>query len=122
MDPNVNPFQPTTLSTQERGVFADHARRLDHGFLYRVIELGAPLPLHFVYDAWWFWQRVYVNDVRVWSKISWLRIEPSVACKLPPTIDPQQRLLRVDVQFGPGLRFRRFQIVIGGIVEYDEIC
>ncbi len=121
MEP-INPFQPSSLLDHEPGVFADHAQRLDHGFLYRVIDLRSPLTLHFVYDAWWFWQRVYVNEVRIWSRISWLRIERSVDVVLPAEIDPEQRRFQVDVQFGPGLRFRRFQIVIGGIVEYDEIC
>ena len=118
----VNPFEPSQALTQEKGVFADGAKLIRRTLLYRSIEFTLPFAGKLVYDGWWFWQRVTINGDLVWSKISWLRIEPSITFQLSDSIDPKASVAQIEIQFGPGLLIRRFQVIVNGVVAYDEIC
>lgn len=117
----INPFDASKILVDEKGVFADGATLKRRSLLFRVIDFEIPFHGRLVYDGWWFWQRVTLDGVRVWSKISWLRIEPRFEFRLPVELDPQQSVCRIDIIFGFGLSIRRFQVTVGGIIAYDEI-
>jgi len=116
----LNPYDAPRTVTEPVGVFADGATRITGTLLYRVIDFRDPFVGLLVYDGWWFWQRVTMNGQRVWSKISWLRIEPVVEFTLPESIDATRRVCRIEIQFGPGLMIRRFQVTVAGMIAYDE--
>jgi hypothetical protein len=118
----VNPFDAAKILVDEKGVFADGAKLIRGMLVFRVIDFEIPFKGRLVYDGWWFWQRVTVDGIRVWSKISWLRIERQVEFTLPAAVDPLQSRCRIDIHFGPGLTIRRFQVTVAGVVSYDEIC
>ncbi len=117
-----NPFAAAKILDDEKGVFADGAKRIRGMLVYRVIDFEIPFKGRFVYDGWWFWQRVTIAGIRVWSKVSWLRIERQVVFTLPAAVDSLQRQCRIDIHFGPSLTIRRFQVTVAGVVAYDEIC
>lgn len=117
----TNPFAPTTSLPHERGIFADGAMRRQSGFVYRVIEFTAPFVGELIYDGWWFRQQVSINGQTLWRRISWIRFYRQIDFPLPPEIDAAQRPLRIEIQFGPGLSIRRFQVSIAGLIVYDEI-
>ncbi|MGV3483968.1 MAG: hypothetical protein ACO1RT_06085 [Planctomycetaceae bacterium] len=117
----INPFDASRILVDEKGVFADDAKLVRGSFLFRVIDFEQPFKGRLVYDGWWFWQRVTIDGLRVWSQISWLRIERAIHFRLPAELDSQSRECRIDIQFGPGLRIRRFQVTVAGITAYDEI-
>lgn len=118
----MNPFDPSKILHDEKGVFADNAKLVERTLLYRVIDFEQPFVGRLVYDGWWFRQIVTINGVRVWVRISWLRIHRRLEFVLPIDLDPDQRAGRIDIEFGLGLSMRRFQVTVGGIVCYDEIC
>ncbi len=117
----TNPFAPTTNLPDERGVFADGATRREAGFVYRVIEFTAPFVGELIYDGWWFRQQVSLNGQVLWRRISWVSFYRQIDFHLPPEVDSAERLLRIEIQFGPGLSIRRFQISLAGMIVYDEI-
>jgi hypothetical protein len=117
----VNPFAASKILVDEKGVFADHATLVRGSFLYRVIDFELPFRGRFVYNGWWFRQLVQIDDYRTWMKISWLQIHRRIEFVLPAEIDPQCRKCLIEIHFGTGLRIRRFQVTVGGIVVYDEI-
>jgi len=117
----INPFEASKILADEKGVFADGAKLWRRTLLFRVIDFKIPFHGRLVYDGWWFWQRVTIDGIRVWSKISWLRIEPKVEFRLPEEFDPQKSVCRIDINFGLGLSIRRFQVTVGGVIAYDEI-
>lgn len=123
----MNPFSVTNLTPNERGVFGD-SRRIRSAFLFRVIQIGDPQRYQIVYDGWWFRQKVEVNDVLVWWKISWLTIARTVEFRIPPQIDPNQPQIdpnqkngRIEIEFTRGLMIRRFRLWIDDTLVYDEI-
>jgi len=118
----INPFDASRILEDEQGVFADGAKLVQRALLFRVIDFELPFQGRFVYDGWWFWQRVSIEGIRVWSKISWLRIERKVQFQLPKEVDALSPPCQIDIHFGPGLSIRRFQVTIAGVVAYDEIC
>ena len=115
-----NPFTPSTIPTEERGVFGD-SRRLRSGFLYRVIEVDRPLRCRVVYDGWWFRQKIEVDGEITWFQISWLTIRRHIEFKIPAFIDPNRPDARIEIDFGRSLMIRRFRLWIGGEIAYDEI-
>ena len=130
MNPPPNPFAPTGFVPNETGIFGG-ARRLNSGFLYRVIDLGTEQrgeQMLLVYTGWWFLQRVYVQGKRRWWAVSWLtihrNIEFSVARLTGTTLEnqesPDQRV-RIEIDFGRSLVIRRFRIWVDGQIRYDEI-
>jgi len=118
----MNPFDPSRILLDEKGVFADSAKLVERTLLYRVIDFEQPFAARLVYDGWWFRQMVTINGFRVWTRISWLRIHRRLEFSLPGEVDPDRRACRIDIEFGFGLSMRRFQVTVGGIVCYDEIC
>ncbi|MEO1618820.1 MAG: hypothetical protein AAFV88_23420 [Planctomycetota bacterium] len=81
-----NPYAPTATTPEAEGYFGDFASRAAGTFLYRVIEVEHPFEMTLIYNGWWFRQRVQVNGEIVWSKISWLTIEPAIEFTLPDTV------------------------------------
>jgi hypothetical protein len=117
----VNPFAPSSILDEERGVFADGAVLRRAYFVHREIEFTRPLAGLLVYDGWWFRQRVTFNEHVLWSQISWVHFCDKIEFRLPAEIDPQTPRIRIDIRFGRGLAIRRFQVTVDGIVAYDEI-
>ncbi len=117
----TNPFAPTVILPDERGVFADGATRLQAGFVYRVIEFTQPFAGVLIYDGWWFRQRVSIHGQTLWRRISWVSFYKQIDVDLPPEIDPEERSLRIEIHFGRGLSIRRFQVSVAGMIVYDEI-
>lgn len=117
----VNPFDASKILLNEKGIFADGAKLVRRSLLYRVIDFQHPFQGRLVYDGWWFRQRVSVEAMPVWSRISWLRIERQLEFTLPREVDSQSRNCRIDIHFSPGLWIRRFQVTVGGAIAYDEI-
>jgi len=118
----MNPFDASKILVDDRGVFADGAKLIRGSFLYRDIDFESPFQGRLVYDGWWFRQLVQVSGVRAWMRISWLKIHRKIEFVLPAEIDPLLRKCCIDIHFGTGLSIRRFQVTVGGIVSYDEIC
>lgn len=117
----ANPFDASKILVDEQGVFADGAKLVRRSLLYRVIDFEQPFRGRLIYDGWWFRQRVTVEAMPVWLRISWLRIERQLEFRLPKQVDSQMRNCRIDIHFGPGLWIRRFQVTVGGMIAYDEI-
>ncbi len=117
----TNPFAPSTILPDERGVFADGAVRQQAGFVYRVIEFTHPFVGELVYDGWWFRQKVSINGRTLWWRISWVNFYKQIEFQLPPEIDVDERPLRIEIHFGRGLSIRRFQVSVAGMIVYDEI-
>jgi hypothetical protein len=116
----MNPFAVTNLPPSERGVFGD-ARRIRSSFLYRVIELGSPSYCRIVYDGWWFRQKVEIDGVLAWWRISWLTIQRRVEFRVPAEVNAKQPHGRIEIEFGRGLMIRRFRCWIDDSLVYDEI-
>ena len=117
----INPYSVTAASPLQKGYFGEHSSLIEGAFLYRVVEIRHPIDAEFVYSGWWFLQRIRINGRKVWSKISWLTIKDRVEFQLPESIDPEKRSGRIEIDFGRGLRFRRFRIWIGDQLVYDEV-
>lgn len=117
---DINPYAVDSDQKLSKGVFGN-ARRRRGGFLFRLIDVDAPVQLTVRYSGWWFVQRVRVNQKLCWWKISWLRIERHIEFGLPPDIDAQRRRLELDITLSPSLWIGRFQIRLGDQTVYDEI-
>ena len=105
----------------ERGVFADHARLIRSTFLYRVIDLERPITTRLVYTGWWFRQKIELDGIPVWFRISWLSIRPRAEFRVPSEVDPSQPTGKIEINFGTGLSIRRFRVWINDQIAYDEI-
>ena len=117
---STNPFSASATVTEERGVYGD-ARRLRSGFLYRVIDIGAPWECRLVYDGWWFRQKVAINAETAWFEISWLTIRRNIEFQIPASVIPDRPDARIEIEFGRALMIRRFRLWIDGNIVYDEI-
>jgi hypothetical protein len=115
----TNPFSSPTV-TDERGVFGG-AQRIQGGFLYRVIQIDAPVACRLRYDGWWFRQKIEIDGRLVWFRISWLTIHRRAEFLLPASVDPAQTPASIEIEFGRGLSIRRFRVWIGGQIAFDEI-
>ena len=73
------------------------------------------------YSGWWFVQRIDVNGVRAWTKISWLDLSRQIQFDLPAEIDRARRTVNVEINFRPGLLIRRFRVWIDGQMEFDQV-
>lgn len=118
----VNPFAPAAILDDERGVFGDGSIRRRAAFVYREIEFTEPFSGFLVYDGWWFRQRVSINGIGVWWRISWTSFHKRIDFRMPAEVDAKESPARIDICFGRGLGIRRFQVTIGGIIAYDEIA
>lgn len=116
-----NPFRPSAEIDTEKGVTGT-ARLLRSGFLFRVIELNFPGKVHLRYSGWWFVQRVDVNGIRVWTKISWLDLSRRIQFALPVEVDPARRLVNIEINFRPGLLIQRFRVWVDGQMEFDQVA
>lgn len=75
-----------------------------------------------IYTGWWFWQRVLLGGQRIWSRVSWVSLEREIDFLIPATFEQEhQRQGRIEIDFGPGLRIRRFRLWIDGRIFLDEI-
>lgn len=115
-----NPYAVSADAPPEAGIYGD-AKRVRGGFLYRLIEIQTPVPLRLRYSGWWFIQRIFINGKRVWSKVSWLRLERHIQFELPVEIDPERRGGEIEISFGPSLFIGRFRVWIAGTLAYDEM-
>jgi hypothetical protein len=116
----TNPFSASNLIPDQRGVFGS-ARRIRSGFLYRVIEVDAPVRCRMVYDGWWFRQKIEISGNVAWFQISWLTIRRRVDFRIPEQVDPAEPQAAIEIHFGPGLTIRRFRLWIAEQIVYDEI-
>lgn len=116
----MNPFAVTNVAPLETGTFGE-SKRIRSNFLYRVIEVGHPHFLRFIYDGWWFRQKVEIDGILVSRRISWLSIQRKVKFELPPSVDTLGRTGRIEIDFTRGLMIRRFRLWIGDELVYDEI-
>ena len=115
-----NPFSPTSIVSNERGVFGS-ARLVRSWFLYRVIEIDSPLNIQLVYNGWWFRQKVEINGETSWFQISWLTIQRHVEFDIPSSVDPGQPSAAIEIEFGKALLIRRFRVWVSQQLVYDEI-
>jgi hypothetical protein len=120
-DAMSNPYAVPATLAHDRGVYADHARLVRGGFLYRVIELEAPFVGTLVYDGWWFRQRITINGIRAWFRISWLTIFRNAEFQVPAVVDGTEPTAHVEIMFTRGLSIRRFRIWVADELVYDEI-
>lgn len=104
-----------------QGYFGDHASTKAGAFLYRVVEIRHPISAEFVYSGWWFHQSISIAGTRVWGQISWLTIQKRAEFTLPPSVDPECRTGRIEIDFSRGLQIRRFRIWIADELIYDEV-
>ncbi|MEE2937735.1 MAG: hypothetical protein VYA84_17220, partial [Planctomycetota bacterium] len=82
---------------------------------------GPPHHFQFVYDGWWFRQKVEIDGVLVSRRISWLSIQRKVQFQVPSNVDSNQPTGRIEIDFTRGLMIRRFRLWIGEELVYDEI-
>lgn len=115
----MNPYQTPSIGRHDAGQHGD-GRQIRGGFLFRVIEIERPVGFVLTYSGWWFVQRLYVDNRRVWWKVSWLRIERQISAVLPAGVDSKRRPLRVTLGFGTGLRLTAFEVVVGETTVYEE--
>ncbi|TWU55740.1 hypothetical protein [Rubripirellula reticaptiva] len=115
-----NPFSPSLLIADEKGVCGD-VRLVRSSFLFRVIDLGLPLPCRLTYSGWWFLQRVWIDDRKVWSTVSWLALARRIEFPLPADLDERRRTIRIEIDFRPGLMIRRFRVWVGEELALDQI-
>lgn len=115
-----NPFAPSHNVANERSVFGE-ARLIRSTFLFRIIEFDSPLQFRMVYDGWWFRQKIEISGKIAWFQISWLTIQRRVEFRIPATIDPRQPAAAIEIDFGQGLRIRRFRVWVSEQIVYDEI-
>jgi hypothetical protein len=118
----MNPFDPSQILVDERGVFGDSGKLVRRSLLHRVIDFERPFQGRLIYDGKWFRQVVEINGIQAWYRISWLRIHRKLEFQLPAALVANSPACRIDIDFGIGLSIRRFQVTIDGIVFYDEIC
>jgi hypothetical protein len=121
-----NPFLPSAEIETEKGVTGD-ARLVRSSFLFRIIELDSPfpksqIPIRLRYSGWWFVQRVDVNGIRAWTKISWLDLSRQIQFDLPAEVDSQCRPVNIEINFRPGLMIRRFRIWVDGQLQFDQVA
>ncbi|KAA1259322.1 hypothetical protein LF1_18520 [Rubripirellula obstinata] len=109
-------------------------------FLYRVIRFGEHRGLtpqkpdssmDLTYSGWWFVQRVHVNDLLVWWTISWRSIWPLIEIDLTKKLAQRDETgkrqtglpkeIKIELDFTPGLRIRRFRVWLDQEIRYDEI-
>ena len=116
----TNPYQPPPRVAESGKHFGDFARLIRGGFLYREIQFSQPVPFHFVYSGWNFVQRIRIDGITVWRRISWAVIHREVSFQLPRHVDGQERSGELRIVFTRSLRIHRFQIWIGGVLVWDE--
>ncbi len=116
----TNPYDPPPVVLDQRPNYLDQARLLKAGFLYRKIEFDVPFQGLLVYSGWNFLQRIRINDILVWKRVSWVVIHRQAQFQLPAELDPQQRQAQVDLRFSRGLMMEGFSLRIGQQVVYDE--
>ena len=114
-----NPYQTPPNVEDEVGIFCDHARLTGSSFLFRKIQFQHPFVGELLYSGWWFWQRIYVCEQRVWSRISWTTIDRHICFQMPGEIELNQG--RLEIQFVQGLRISRFRVWIDENLVFDEI-
>ncbi|WP_149752697.1 hypothetical protein [Rubripirellula obstinata] len=83
------------------------------------------------YSGWWFVQRVHVNDLLVWWTISWRSIWPLIEIDLTKKLAQRDETgkrqtglpkeIKIELDFTPGLRIRRFRVWLDQEIRYDEI-
>ena len=117
---DTNPFSAPNPVPDQRGVFGN-ARKLRTGFLFRVIEIDAPIPCRLVYDGWWFRQKIEVNGTIAWFQVSWLTIRRHVKFRIPKQVHPAEPQAAIEIDFGPSLMIRRFRLWVAEHLVYDEI-
>lgn len=86
----------------------DQAVLLRGGFLFREIQFYQPVEFRFRYSGWNFIQRIYADEQIVWSRISWVVIHRQAEFRLPQSLDASGVMYRMNIEFGRGLRTRRF--------------
>ncbi len=119
-DETPNPYRSPSPVQHQGVVYGDYAKRRRGGFLFREIELTGRFDGVLRYTGWWFVQRVFLNDRRLWWKISWLTLQRRVDFRLPDaTGQAVDATLQMD--FDARLRFRRFQLIADDVSIYDEI-
>jgi hypothetical protein len=116
-----NPYAVSATLTDERGIFGSHAELIRGGLLHREIQLQAPISGTFIYDGRWFRQKITINGIKAWFRISWLTIYRHAEFKLPVEIDADQPTGRIEIAFSRGLMIRRFRVWIADQLVYDEI-
>lgn len=114
-----NPYKPPAPVSEKQG-YGDQATLLSAGFLYRRIEFHQPFQALFSYNGWNFLQRIHINDQLVWKRISWAVIHRQAEFRLPKSVDPAERICRMEIFFRRGLLIRKFRISLEGHVIYDE--
>lgn len=122
---STNPFEPSAQIDVERGV-SGTARLLQSGFLFRIVEFriiegNDPVVVRLRYSGWWFVQRVDVNGVRAWTKISWLNLSRQIEFVLPAQVAPSRNLVQIEINFRPGLLIQRFRVWVDGQMQFDQI-
>jgi len=129
-----NPFAPTAEVLQQPAIFGD-AQLAREAFLFRVIDLKTPIACRLTYSGWWFVQRISVDGRRVWWKVSWLNLERVIRFSVPHRIESaigaetgageaDQNLIdgRIEIDFGRGLRIRRFRVWFDDELTFDQIA
>lgn len=116
----TNPYQPPQVVELSKGNFGEHSKLIKRSFLYREIELYAPVEAFVVYNGWNFLQRIFINETLVWKRISWVVIHKYAAFQFPQKVDSSQRWGEMRITFGRALSIKRFTISFDGSVVYEE--
>lgn len=119
--PSPNPFSPPRESAPAKRWAGEHSQLVRAAFLYRVVDFRQPFAGRLVYDAWWWRQRVTVNEHVGWFRISWRRIDDRLEFAIPSGVDSREPKARIEIDFARGARIRCFRFYIAEALIYEEI-
>jgi hypothetical protein len=116
-----NPYLPPVPLAQSQQPYQVPARLLRGGFLFRDIQFHYPFEFRFRYSGWNFIQRIRIDGQIVWRKISWIVIHRQAEFFVPESLDPAGLPYRMVIEFGFGLRMRRFQLLRGNAIIWEDL-
>ena len=116
----TNPYHPPDEVLELQRNATDVAKLVRGGFLYRKISISEPFECLLIYNGWNFLQRIFLDDVLVWKRISWIVIHRHAEFAIPNELYPPGGRGELQIEFGRGLRVRRFCIHLAGRLVYEE--
>lgn len=116
----TNPYAAPPETPSERAIFCPEGALRQRSFLYRVIEFEGAIPGKFIYDSWWFRQKITFGGETLRWKVSWLAIDREVSFSLTSP-EGKEIPCRLEIGFTRGLLIQRFRLWFDENLVYDEI-
>ncbi len=117
---DLNPYASPPPIEESPGQLMHRDTRVARGLLHRTITFAEPFQAQLDYDGKYFRQRVYVGQICVWHRISWLRIHPRIDFVWPAEVAGTAKPGRIEMKFNHLLQIVRFTVYCDGVVIYNE--